>query len=607
MKKNIGLLSLVVIGTFLNANSESLGNIEITSTNKTEQSIQDTTSDVDVITNEDIRQNGYTSIVDALSNTISMNISQTGGIGQKSSFFLRGMDSGKILVLVDGMRLNDPSTTNSTSMIEYLPISNVEQIEIIRGGSSSIWGANASAGVINIITKKTLKDGFHGSIGVEGGSHGTKGSDISLFYRNGKLNAKLLSSYFDTNGISALAPKSSEKDGYNSKNLTAGIGYDLTDTTKASITVIKTKTKGDYDDTYNSDGANDDYSNFITDSINISASIATKIGSLDSVLNITHGKYEREYFTTSLWGDGDNRYEATTNEYSLINSYAHKFGKSVLGFEYKEIDGFNQYNTYTPTDGSFANKGIFLSNSMNPTDKLLIEANIRYDDFDKFDGKTTYKLGVKYDLSNDLTFKTNYYTSLNAPSVYQLANVLSNQTLKPSFVKGYDASFSYKDRLSLTYFDNNIKDDILYDNTLWGYKNNTVDENIRGIEVSANTPTLIDRFIIRANYTHLIDMKDASGTPLYNRAQDEMNGWLEYFYDESTTVSLNIHYVGNRVSYGDMPSGNYTLWNLNLTKKYNDHLDLGLHVKNLFDKEYQTIYGYNAEDTSIYATIRYSF
>ncbi len=607
MKRKILLLSVITSQTLLFANSDSLGEIEVISVNKTKQKASQSTSNIDVITNEDIRQNGYTSVVEALSRSLGINISQNGGIGQKSSFFLRGMDSGKILVLVDGMRLNDPSTTNSTSMIEFLPISNVEQIEIIRGGSSSVWGANASAGVVNIITKEALKDGVSGSVGINGGSHQTKGSDVSLFYKNGKLNAKLLGSILDTNGISALAPQNAEKDDYANKNLTAGIGYDFTDTTKASIAIIKTKTKGDFDDEYNPNGANDDYSNFTTDSTNISSSISTKIGAVESVLNMTQGNYKREYFTTSLWGDGDNKYEATTNEYSLINSYAHKFGKSILGFEYKDIDGFNQYNTYAPTDGSFINKGIFLSNSINLTDKLLFEANLRYDDFDKFDGKVTYKLGAKYNILDNTSFRANYYTSLNAPSVYQLANPVFGEILKPSFVNGYDMSLSYKDFVTLTYFDNKIKDDIVYDYTNWGYYNNSADENIKGLELAATTLNIYDNFRVRANYTHLIDMKDASEVPLYNRAKDEVNLFADYFYNEGTIASLNVRYIGDRVSYGNMPSGNYTLWNINLTKKYNDNVDLGLHIKNLFDKEYQSIYNYNSEGRSIYADIKYKF
>jgi len=607
MKTKILLLSVIAAQTLLVA-SESLGEIEVTTTNKTKQKVSKTTSNISVITSEEIRQNGYTSVVEALSGALGINISQNGSIGQKSSFFLRGMDSGKILVLVDGMRLNDPSTTNNTAMIEFLPISNVEQIEIIRGGSSSVWGANASAGVINIITKNSTKDGVSGSVGINGGSHQTKGSDVSLFYKTGKLNAKLLGSILDTDGISALAPQNAEKDGFNSKNLTAGIGYDFTDTTKASLTVMKTKTKGDYDDSWGG-GANDDYSNFITDSTNIQGSISTKIGDVESTLNISRGDYEREYFTPdSGWGAGDNRYEATTNEYSLINSYAHKFGKSVLGLEYKDIDGFNQYNTDVPADGGYKNRAIFLANTLNPTAKLLLEANLRYDDFNEFDGKTTYKVGAKYDLPNDFKIGANYYTSLNAPSVYQLANTLAGTTLKPSFVKGYDASLSYKDFVTLTYFDNKIKDDIIYTGA-WpasGYANNSADENIKGLELAATTLNIYDNFRVRANYTHLMNLKDASGAPLYNRAKDEVNIFGDYFYDENTIATINVQYIGDRVSYGDMQSGNYTIWNLNLTKKYNN-IDLGIHLKNLFDKDYQSIYGYNSEGRSVYADVKYRF
>ena len=89
MKKNILLLSLVTIQTLIFADVESLGEIEVISTNKTKQKASQSTSNIDVITSGEIKQNGYTSIVDALSNTLGINISQNGGIGQKSSFFKR--------------------------------------------------------------------------------------------------------------------------------------------------------------------------------------------------------------------------------------------------------------------------------------------------------------------------------------------------------------------------------------------------------------------------------------------------------------------------------------------------------------------------------------
>lgn len=597
------MVLIALLGT-LNAQELTLEQIEVISTNKTTELAKNTTANIAVITSEEIEQNGYNSIGEAISGSTGINFAQNGGIGQKSSLFLRGMDSGKILILLDGMRLNDPSTTNNTAMLEFIPISNVEQIEIIRGGSSSIWGANASAGVINIITKNSKKDGISGSIGAKGGSHQTKGGDISLFYKNGKLNAKLLGSILDTDGISSIAPQNSEKDGFNSKNLTAGFGYDFTNDTRASLTLMKTRSKGDFD----SGNANDNYSNFITDSTNVQGSLVTKIGNVDTTLNISKGEYDREYFTPDTgYGAGDNVYKAKTNEYSLINSYAYKLGKSVLGLEYKDINGFNQYNTYTPTDGGFRNRAVFLANTLNPTDKLLLEANIRYDHFKEFDNKTTYKVGAKYDLPNDFKFGANYYTSLNAPSVYQLANPVFGTILKPSYVRGHDISIAFKDYLSLTYFNNKITDDIIYDYANWGYYNNSADEKIRGFELSAKSPSMLDMFIARANYTHLMDMKDKSGVPLYNRAKDEVNLFVDYFYDESTTASINGQYIGDRMSVGNKPSGNYTVWNLNLTKEFNDNIDLGIHLKNILDKDYQSIYGYNTEGRSLYIDAKYKF
>ena len=74
--------------------------------------------------------------------------------------FLRGMDSSKTLVLIDGIRLNDTTSINGADF-EHFMINDIERIEVIKGAQSSIWGADASAGVVNIITK-SAKDGTHG-------------------------------------------------------------------------------------------------------------------------------------------------------------------------------------------------------------------------------------------------------------------------------------------------------------------------------------------------------------------------------------------------------------------------------------------------------------
>ena len=187
------------------------------SANKTAQSISETTSDITVITAEDIEEKGYQTVAQAISTQAGIQVAHSGGLGQPTSFFMRGMDSGQVLVMIDGMRLNDPSTTNGTALLDALTTANIEQIEIIKGGSSSIWGSNASAGVINIITKAP-KEGVHGSLGLSYGSYNTKGIDADLSYKDEKFSAQVLGSYLESDSFSALAPRDAEADAYENKN-----------------------------------------------------------------------------------------------------------------------------------------------------------------------------------------------------------------------------------------------------------------------------------------------------------------------------------------------------------------------------------------------------
>ncbi len=106
-------------------------------------------------------------------------VSQSGGIGQQTSLFLRGMDSNKTLVLIDGIRYNDTQVEMAANF-EHLMINDIERIEVIKGAQSSIWGADASAGVINIITK-SAQDGTHGNATIEYGRYNSKTSKSKYF------------------------------------------------------------------------------------------------------------------------------------------------------------------------------------------------------------------------------------------------------------------------------------------------------------------------------------------------------------------------------------------------------------------------------------------
>ncbi|MCO4846083.1 MAG: TonB-dependent receptor [Sulfurovum sp.] len=618
----INSLSLIT-ATLLLTNTyadETLEPITIISSNKTTQSIQKTTANVTVITSTDIEEKGYQTVAQAINTVAGISVTHSGGLGQQTSFFVRGADSGKVLVLLDGMRLNDPSTTNGTALLDSLTTSNIEQIEIIKGGTSSIWGSNASAGVINIITKEA-KEGVHGSLALSYGSYNTRGTDADLSYKDEKITAQVLASYLKTDGFSALAPRSAEEDGYENKNYNIKLGYAFDTNNQLNLSYNRIKTETEYDDSFSVLQVNDDYSHATSDQSNIALDYLFTLNNYSATLHASRGEYDRDYYTYDAYYNVDNQniYKATVKEYSLINAYQYEKGKAILGLEYKDIDGFNQFNTYPENKSSYTNKGIFLANTYNLNKNTLLETNLRYDNYDEFENKTTYKLGLNHDYQflRGFTTSANYYTSYDSPSAYQLANQSPTvNLLKPAYTKGYDISASYKDIISVSYFNTKVEDAIVYIDGTWPaeYKNTNGIEKFSGLEVESSYALSTLNLILSANYTHLFDYEKEDGTDLIRRAKDTLNASISY-YNTSNDIQfgLDAQYIGDRMDTdggwpaSEVPTGNYTVWNLNFSTEIMENIDLTIHAKNIFDKEYQSSYGYATEDRSLYAKVKYSF
>jgi vitamin B12 transporter len=615
---NIKQLSFITATLLLSTNTfaeETLAPIDVISTNKTEQSIQNTTANITVITSEDIEEKGYQTVAQAINTLAGISVTNSGGLGQQTSFFVRGMDSGKVLVLIDGMRLNDPSTTNGTALLDSLTTTNIQQIEVLKGGSSSIWGSNASAGVINIITKEA-KPGVHGSVGLSYGSYNTRGAEADISYKDEKFTAQVLGSYLKTDGFSTLAPRDAEEDGYENKNANLKLGYAFNENNKLRLSYNRYKTKTEYDDAYSMDQANDDYSHATADQTNYALDYDFRSGSYSALLHASKGDYDRDYYTTGLYGDGHNVYRATLKEYSLINAYEYTNGKAVLGLEYTDIDGMNQYNDFPESQSDYTNKAVYLSNTYNISNATLLETNLRYDNYDEFDNKTTYKLGVKHhhDFLKGFTTAANIYSSYDAPSAYQLANAVFGTLLKPSYTRGFDISANYKKWLSVTYFNNEVEDGIDYDMTNYGYYNVDGKEKFEGLELQGSYMLTDLHLNLSANYTHLFKYEKEDGMDLIRRPQDTLNAAIDYYTENNMHFGIDAQYVGDRIDIdnstfpaSEVSTGNYTVWNLNFSSEIIEGLDLSLHAKNIFDKEYQSVYGYATEGRSLYAKIKYSF
>ena len=602
------------------AQTVTLEDIIVTSTNKTPTSIEKTTANITVITAEEIEAHGYLTVAGAIRSTAGITVCQSGGIGQPSSFFLRGREGGSILVLLDGMRLNDPSTTDNRALLDALITSNIAQIEIIKGASGSIWGPNASAGVINIITKENNQAGVHGYAGLTVGSYGTLGEEAQLSYKGKKLTAQVLASYLDAKSFSALAPRDAEADRYTNKNLNLKLGYAINQNNQVNLSYNTLDTATQFDDAYSLDQAQDRYSHATSEQDNIALDYRFSLENYSATLHASKGEYDRDYYTTGFFGDAHNVYKATLNEYAFINAYTYTKGKAILGLEYKEIDGFNQYNDFAKSQSDYTDKAIYLSNLYDITENTLLETNLRNDSYNAFESKTSYKLGLKHNhpFLEGLTSSANYYTSYDAPSAYQLANTALGSLLQPSYTKGYDLSTGYKEWLTLSYFHNTVEDMIDYVSDpltyMGGYTNIDGESTFSGLEAQSSYTFSALSLVASANYTHLFDYEKEDGTDLVRRAKDTLGASLNHTTQSGMVFGVDAQYIGDRMDTdGGFPvaaqvaTGNYTLWNLNFSTELQKDLDLTLNAKNIFDKEYQSVYFYATEGRSLYAKLKYRF
>ena len=194
-KISTSLVASLLLATNIYANDTiQLDEITVTSATKSAQSIKDVTSNVEVITKEEIEERNFSGVSEALNTISGINITSNGGVGQNDSIYIRGVDSKRILILVNGLRYNEPAGLSGAPLAQLL-IDDIEQIEVVKGAQSGIWGADASGGVVNIITRNAKK-GFHGNALVEMGSFNTKKYSTTLSNRTDlgyiKVNAKTI-------------------------------------------------------------------------------------------------------------------------------------------------------------------------------------------------------------------------------------------------------------------------------------------------------------------------------------------------------------------------------------------------------------------------------
>lgn len=614
MQKKIStsIIASLLLSTNLYS-SQSLETITVTSATKSIQSIKDVTSNIEVITKEEIQERNFTTVAEALNTLPGISYNSTGGLGNTTSVFLRGMDTNRILVLIDGTRYQDPSNTSGASF-SHLMISDIERIEVLKGPQSGIWGADASAGVINIITRSS-KTGLHATVNTEIGSFNTKKFGASVSNKTKIYDVKLTVNRILSDGHSAQSPKGKdvkdyEKDGYRNTTVNVKAGLNLSDDTRVDVKYNHINAFVEYDSYNNPNGIqrSDTESNLYSIALN------KKYENNDVKLKYDSSKFaKKELDATS----GVSNLNGETQIIELLDSISYrKKDNLVVGTAYEDYDA--DYIEVTKATGNKhnINKLIYLTNT-NHFDKLTITESLRRDDYSNFGSKVTGKIGAKYEVNKDLYFSSNYGTGYNAPNIIRMLNPwgASNTDIEPEETKGYDITASYKG-FAFTYFKNKVDNLVEWEDPTplnWSnkdgfYKNIKGTSIIKGYEAKYSK-SLNDDLLLNLNYTHL-DAKDSSGEDLKRRPKRQFGFALDYYGIEKLHLNVNASYLGARYNKGNKTgtqTGKYTLWNSVANYKINKSLSTYLKVDNLLNKKYQTVDGYATAERSAYVGLKATF
>ncbi len=614
-KTKLSLLLTVALSSQTFASSVNLDKITVTTPTKSTQSLQKTTANVTIITSDEIQTRGYITISDALKAQPGISFTRNGGLGKSTSIMIRGFSQKRALVLVDGVRYNDPASI-SGAHLQYILMENIERIEIVKGAQSGIWGADASAGVINIITKKATQEGLTAAINAEYGSFNTQTYGLNTTFKQDKFDLAFNAQRLTTDGFTTKVPEGAnisdfEDDQYENNSADIKLGFNITDKDRVETFFNYIDADSDFDG-YNKDpslAANDAVANSEAKEQFYGLSYQRTVGE-----NKTKFYYNKSDFSRTSTTSRVSKFDGSVDEMGLNSAIVYgKSGSLSAGVDYKKFKHENSINK------DYANTGVFLANS-NSFDALISGTTIfsqalRYDAFDDFDNKFTYKLGLKNINGSIKDFWTslNYATAYNVPSLFQLYSYAGNKDLNPEETTSIDVTANFKG-FGVTYFYNEIDEMIEYVTTDFvtfagSYFNVTGKSTLQGVELSYANTLEAANIAYNFNYTYL-KTEDKDGKELARRPKSTANLSLDYYGLADTHIGTLVQYVGNRKKskYDQNPTVDYKAYTLvDLTADYdvNDQLNIYTKVDNVLDKEYQTITGYATSERAFYLGFRY--
>ncbi|NTU54206.1 MAG: TonB-dependent receptor [Chlorobiaceae bacterium] len=602
------------------ADSGFMGKEVVVSATKTLNSVRNTGgSSVTVITAKEIKNSGQPTVLEVIKGTTGIDIASNGGAGSNSSVYLRGADAKYTLVLIDGVPTNDPSDGTRAPNLSNVTVDNIEQIEIVRGPSSMLYGSGASAGIINIITKKAgLKP--ESSLGAEGGSYGTCKYYGGTNGRRGVVDYAVSFSRMKSDGFSSTDQRnqyinptesSFEHDGYDNTTLSGNIGLKLDDHLRLETVVRYTDANVEYDspgvDVVGSEQDSQQYSGRITLKMDYQPLLGT--------LYYGFSSQDRSYLDNGALSDTYNGYLYEIGWQGDLKVTQNNTVSVGLNGQHESIaqESFGAFAS--SIDRDIASNAIFCEDQWH-IGNLQLFGGIRYEDNEKNGDKTTFRIAPSWSFGDTL-IKFSYATGFRSPSLYELYSAYGNEQLKAESSRGWDAGIEHKlgERLSAgtTLFRTDYEDRIAFDLSTWVYGQAAGGTRTEGVESFLEwRPEAPVSMTLNHTYTYT---QDANDQELLRRPRNKVGLFCSWKATERLWLNTNMKWVSSRRDSGARDGDgvvtgkldSYTLVNLSALYRLSETFELNGRLDNLFDAHYEEAWRYATVGRSAFAGVKVTF
>ena len=573
----------------------------IVAANRVEQSIGTVLAATTVIDKDSIRRSSAQNLAELLAGVPGMQFSPAGGLGAQTSLFLRGTESDHTLILVDGVQMT--TSTGPAGRLEFIPLDQIERVEIVRGPRSSVYGSEAIGGVLNIITKPQVGEDFNGSLKMMAGTQNSSDANLGLQGRVGNTALSLNASRQQTDGIDFSERGSADDDGYENDSYSLSLAHQFGERFSLSSTYSSFDARSDYDDGV----VNTDSQQF---SMTLTAALSE---SWDSSLIIE--QFEEDNADAGSFGLTNSASE--NRRLSWQNNYSFDAG-NLLSFGVDRQEQELRYATFgaLQTDTSRDNDGVF-GVYIHEGAALDFTLSLRNDDNERFGNHSTGSVAIGRDLTDSVRAWVSYGTAFKAPNLIDLyvdfpaffffANPNLNPETAQSLELGLQAS-ALGASWQLNIFRNDI-DDLIATDASFTSLANIQQARIDGLE--ATVSTTFSGWGLDAALTLLDHENRSTGVGLLRRPEQTLSINLARDFGV-LDLTLNLLAQGEHldidpVSFGNSKVGGFGVLNVIAGYQLSEDFELRLRIGNLLDKDYQVVDGFNTQDRTAQLSLNYQF